>query len=168
MSEEFRSQYKSPQWQKKRLEALEAAEFRCQYCCDDEQTLHVHHKRYIKGRKVWEYEVRELSVFCECCHALVHKAKDQLNNLISSIDHQALTDIAAIAIGYCSTATGPAATYMAEEIEDLKASNPISLFVGMVAGSMSDEIASASYNKKEAVNLGVNIRELVKWRESAQ
>lgn len=66
---DFKDQYKHPMWQKKRLEALNDAGFMCQRCCGDEEQLHVHHKVYVKGRKIWEYAISELSVLCESCHA---------------------------------------------------------------------------------------------------
>lgn len=53
-------QYKHPQWQRKRLEALEAAGWECENCGEKETTLNVHHKRYVKGRMIWEYDVSEL------------------------------------------------------------------------------------------------------------
>ena len=61
-------EYKHPQWQKKRLEALDAHGFRCQKCMSEKKTLHVHHKRYPKGKKIWECKISDLSVLCEDCH----------------------------------------------------------------------------------------------------
>ena len=56
---------KNPAWQKKRLEMLSAADFACQSCGDNSSTLHVHHKRYIKGRSPWDYENSNFVVVCE-------------------------------------------------------------------------------------------------------
>lgn len=61
-------EYKHPQWQKKRLEALEAHGFRCQKCMTAKKTLHVHHKRYPKGKRIWECDLIDLNVLCEDCH----------------------------------------------------------------------------------------------------
>jgi hypothetical protein len=77
------AQYKHPNWQRKRLEALEAAGWECQNCGDKETTLNVHHKRYVKGRKVWEYEIDELAVLCEPCHETEHKERDLLNFILA-------------------------------------------------------------------------------------
>ena len=60
-------EYKHPQWQKKRLEALERSAFTCCRCGENEKTLHVHHKRYPKG-KIWDCDIHDLSVLCESCH----------------------------------------------------------------------------------------------------
>lgn len=67
---------KDPRWQKTRLKKLEAAEWQCQKCYDDQTMLSVHHKRYIKGRMPWEYDECELVVLCQPCHEEehVHKA----------------------------------------------------------------------------------------------
>lgn len=67
-----------PRWQKKRLEALEAAEWRCESCMDDSSTLHVHHKQYFKGREPWEYETAQLAVLCAECHENSHADVDPL------------------------------------------------------------------------------------------
>lgn len=67
-----------PRWQKKRLEALEAAEWRCESCMDDSSTLHVHHKQYFKGREPWEYETEQLAVLCAECHENSHADVDPL------------------------------------------------------------------------------------------
>jgi hypothetical protein len=74
---------KDPRWQRKRLEAMQAAEFRCQWCQDDSTSLNVHHKDYLKGHEVWEYDIEQLAVLCEVCHKSGHNEVDILK-LISS------------------------------------------------------------------------------------
>ncbi len=68
-----------PRWQRKRLEALEKADFHCEMCGDGESTLHVHHKQYIKGWEPWEYDADQLCVLCKNCHSSNHECDDQLN-----------------------------------------------------------------------------------------
>jgi hypothetical protein len=63
---------KDPRWQKRRLEALSAADWRCELCYDNESTLHVHHKAYIKGKEPWDYDADQLAVLCEACHEGTH------------------------------------------------------------------------------------------------
>jgi hypothetical protein len=70
---EYKEQIKSPKWQKKRLEILKRDEFTCQECGNKELTLHVHHKHYNKGAKIWEYEGWELTTLCENCHSKTHE-----------------------------------------------------------------------------------------------
>ena len=74
----YSEQLKDPRWQRKRLEILSRAEFSCENCCDDESTLHVHHKLYRKGAMPWEYEAHELQALCESCHEAEHAVKQAL------------------------------------------------------------------------------------------
>lgn len=78
----YGDQLKHPNWQRRRLEVLSLADFSCQNCGEKETTLHVHHKRYVKGRQVWEYEDHELEVLCEPCHADRHYDIDLLQRLM--------------------------------------------------------------------------------------
>lgn len=70
------SKYKAllqlPQWQKKRLEVLGAADWKCSECGAEDRQLQVHHKRYIAGAKPWEYESDDLAVLCDRCHEEEH------------------------------------------------------------------------------------------------
>jgi hypothetical protein len=63
---------KHPKWQRKRLEVLEAADWKCTRCGETEVTLNVHHTEYRKGAKPWEYSLDELDCLCEHCHTLEH------------------------------------------------------------------------------------------------
>ena len=69
---EYAELLKKPQWQKRRLQMLEKAGWKCVECGAEEQQLHVHHKRYIAGAKPWEYEDEDLAVLCETCHDMAH------------------------------------------------------------------------------------------------
>lgn len=69
---EYAELLKKPQWQKRRLQMLEKAGWKCVECGAEEQQLHVHHKRYIAGAKPWEYEDEDLAVLCERCHEKAH------------------------------------------------------------------------------------------------
>ena len=61
--------YKSPQWQKKRLEAMEYADFRCQLCNASDKQLHVHHRTYDAFKNE---PPNDLVVLCEECHDRFH------------------------------------------------------------------------------------------------
>lgn len=61
-------QYLNPQWQKKRLEILERDEWCCQKCSDTKQTLHIHHRYYTKGKKIWDYPNEAFITLCKDCH----------------------------------------------------------------------------------------------------
>jgi hypothetical protein len=79
----YSDKLKDPRWQKKRLEAMEHREFSCEVCSDNTSTLHVHHKEYIKGREIWEYQVEQLAVLCEDCHEDFHTRPDILKIVCS-------------------------------------------------------------------------------------
>ncbi len=81
----YREQLLHPNWQRKRLEALQKAEFHCERCSDGDNTLHVHHKRYVKGRLAWEYELGELAVLCEACHEEEHQDQQLRSELLARL-----------------------------------------------------------------------------------
>lgn len=81
----YAEQIKSPKWQKKRLEILKRDEFTCQECGNKELTLHVHHKHYNKGAKIWEYENWELTTLCEICHNIQHNEQKNSKTIIDDI-----------------------------------------------------------------------------------
>lgn len=57
-----------PRWQKKRLEILSRDDWSCKNCGYTEETLHVHHCYYEKGKKPWEYPDTSLLTLCATCH----------------------------------------------------------------------------------------------------
>lgn len=57
-----------PRWQKKRLEILNRDNWCCQICGDDQNTLHVHHRRYIPNREPWDIPNELLATLCAACH----------------------------------------------------------------------------------------------------
>ena len=81
----FKDQYRHPSWQRKRLEIMERDEFKCQCCFSDEDTLNVHHKRYIKGRMIWDYSNDLLVTLCEGCHESQHESSDGMKTVISGL-----------------------------------------------------------------------------------
>ena len=130
---------KDPRWQKVRLKKLEAAEWLCEACYDAETTLSVHHKRYVKGRKPWEYESHELVVLCQPCHEMEHEAKDQRSELIAHL-HQdgpaSATDFFAIGAGYLSVQTNDEGLH--EATRPFFQDNPYQFECGrLLAGLMS-------------------------------
>lgn len=61
-----------PRWQRKRLEVMQSAGWKCERCSAAHLTLHVHHTQYVPGRMPWEYERPELECLCETCHGTEH------------------------------------------------------------------------------------------------
>lgn len=64
----YSDKLKDPRWQKKRLEIFERDGWACTLCGDSEQTLHIHHLCYQKGKDPWEYEDKHLLTLCANCH----------------------------------------------------------------------------------------------------
>ena len=79
----YAEQLKHPEWQRKRLEILQRDNFVCQKCFEPDKTLHVHHKHYRKGAKVWEYEDHVLVSLCEACHESAHVDHSLLNDVVA-------------------------------------------------------------------------------------
>jgi hypothetical protein len=111
----YKEQLLHPNWQRKRLEVLQAAGFECSKCGTKEKTLHVHHKRYIKGRLAWEYESDELACLCEDCHETEHDARELLDRLIAEVGASGLDMILGLSAGYM-TACMDLSRPLAEEI----------------------------------------------------
>ena len=72
MKSEYKLQLQDNNWKQKRVEILKRDDKECQMCMS-KKNVHVHHKKYIQGRKVWEYENNYLITVCELCHAKHHK-----------------------------------------------------------------------------------------------
>ncbi len=71
--EKYFEMFKSPKWQKKRLEILKRDKWKCILCNVDSEELHVHHTGYIDGRKPWEYSNNGLVTLCDTCHKKEHE-----------------------------------------------------------------------------------------------
>jgi 5-methylcytosine-specific restriction endonuclease McrA len=93
----YKEQYSNPLWQKKRLFVLEGHNWSCCICDEKKKTLHVHHKKYIDGRNIWDYEYDDLTVLCDDCHKKIHEAisniTTKINENIPLLDLTTLNDI---------------------------------------------------------------------------
>jgi hypothetical protein len=98
-SNEFWERYKHPNWQRKRLEIMERAGFRCQECGDDEKTLNVHHSYYERELDPWEYPDDSLWCLCEECHKQYGEAKAELNRAVSRLSLSQLKQVIGFANG---------------------------------------------------------------------
>jgi hypothetical protein len=73
----YSEKLRDPRWQKKRLEIMQRDKFTCQLCCDDENTLNVHHHKYINGKDPWDYDNNDLITLCEECHEYESKYRKE-------------------------------------------------------------------------------------------
>ena len=62
---------RAPEWKTFRARTIEQLGARCQNCSVT-RNLQVHHRYYLPGRRVWEYEIEDLLVLCRLCHLLIH------------------------------------------------------------------------------------------------
>lgn len=81
MQKEYLEKLRDPRWQKLRLEVLNAAQWRCEWCGagqDDGRNTQIHHGYYSKGCEPWEYPRENLYVLCEPCHEQAESLKQEL------------------------------------------------------------------------------------------
>jgi len=70
----YKDQLKTSAWLRRKYDILQRDNFVCSICLKDnfESRLEVHHTRYIKGKKCWEYPDYMLVTLCRECHQKEH------------------------------------------------------------------------------------------------
>ena len=81
----YADNFKKPEWQKFRLEKLQAADWQCEHCRSKDEQLHIHHYWYERGRKPWDYNDEAIAVLCDRCHEDWHSIKDDLDQDIADM-----------------------------------------------------------------------------------
>jgi hypothetical protein len=81
MKKSYSDLLKDPKWQKKRLEIFQRDNFICQKCNDNGDTLHVHHKKYLKNTDPWDYPDELLITLCGLCHTFAEDKKQDFDLL---------------------------------------------------------------------------------------
>ena len=89
----YSDKLKDPRWQKKRLEVLQSAGFRCESCFTIEDALNVHHIYYEKDRAPWDYSDDAYLVLCDKCHKRWHNLKFGLDRALCMMTIDQLHDI---------------------------------------------------------------------------
>lgn len=74
MNKPYWQKLQDPRWQKKRLEIMNRAGFKCEKCGEDKATLHIHHGYYEKGFEPWEHANETLWCLCSGCHEVTQPA----------------------------------------------------------------------------------------------
>lgn len=117
----YAEQLQHPNWQRKRLEVLDRAGYECASCGSKDKMLHVHHKRYIKGRMAWDYDEGNFEVLCKDCHKDDHDLRELLDRLMAECDSGAspLRTVVAMLSGYldASVAVDPGLSRMGFEAD---------------------------------------------------
>jgi len=85
---DYQELLKDPRWIKKRNQILSRDKNTCQFCGCQDKYMQVHHKRYIKGNKPWEYEDKDLITLCGRCHEM----ETEFNGLVYE-DYKQLRDV---------------------------------------------------------------------------
>jgi len=80
----YSSKLRYPRWQKKRLEILEAAGWKCQRCKCETKELQCHHLIYRKGVNPWDYFEGEIVALCNDCHKIVTDLKSRFEEELLS------------------------------------------------------------------------------------
>lgn len=155
MSMTFAEQYRHPKWQEKRLEAFQRVKeldgaLYCERCYDTESQLHVHHKRYVKGRMIWEYPATELEVLCDSCHETAHAEKDELQSILVMMSPDGPGEIISLIKGYCPHIYGPAFVDIKVTEDDF---NGLSGCVGHAAALISNRL---DFNSISALIYGLS------------
>lgn len=84
---------RDPQWQRKRLEVMQRANFKCERCGDASSTLNVHHTYYTKGAMPWDYPDEALKCWCEPCHEYWHKGKYAIDLALAELGPDRLKEV---------------------------------------------------------------------------
>ena len=91
-----------PRWQKMRLQILERDKCACQICFDAQNTLHVHHRFYERGKEPWEYADSALVTLCADCHENeTNLRKEEEDLLLKALRHSFFEgDIGMLSLGF--------------------------------------------------------------------
>lgn len=79
----YSEKLKDPRWQKKRLEILERDGWACCHCQEKNETLHVHHHWYEKGKAPWDYPDTAFETLCKDCHGKVERWLGEMRKELS-------------------------------------------------------------------------------------
>lgn len=85
MAETYAELLRDPRWQRRRLEIFQRDGWVCTGCADTANELHVHHKRYERGRKPWEYDDEDLVTLRKDCHRDQTEIDDQLKIALAKL-----------------------------------------------------------------------------------
>jgi hypothetical protein len=91
----YSEKLRDPRWQRRRLEIMSKANFRCEKCFANDITLNVHHVIYRTGADPWDYPDEDLACLCEPCHEREHEAIDSMRRFIRQWDPDELVELVA-------------------------------------------------------------------------
>lgn len=95
MSKTYKEKLRSVPWQKKRLEVLQEARWRCRECGGEkDENLQVHHVMYLPGRDPWDYPDHLLLCLCDYCHVQRQEIELKVfSNVAEILQNKSIEDI---------------------------------------------------------------------------
>ena len=78
--EKYQKYLESPDWNARRKWWLRRADWRCQFCNDNSQPLHCHHRTY---SRIYQEDPDDVIVLCQTCHDWHHKKPKGKNTTLS-------------------------------------------------------------------------------------
>lgn len=82
----YSAKLRDPRWQRKRLELLHSARWKCDECSSEERELNVHHYWYESGKDPWDYPRKCYAVLCDICHNAWHASKLHCDKSIAGLN----------------------------------------------------------------------------------
>ena len=92
----YSEKLKDPRWQKRRLELLNAAGWKCGACGATNKVLHVHHGCYFRGFQPWEYAADLMHVLCDDCHKATQATMEDAHAYLAQIHPRDLEPVAGL------------------------------------------------------------------------
>lgn len=135
----YAEQLRHPNWQRRRLEILSAAGWQCTCCYAQDKPLHVHHRRYIRGRMAWDYEDADLQALCDDCHLEQHERRADLDALLARVPSLPIEEFVDLLIGFTARTTGAT--------KDQAISDPTTFEIGQIA----DRLRGLSWEELRAI-----------------
>lgn len=89
----FSSGYQDERWINRAKEFRRSQGNFCRSCKRGDVPISVHHANYTPGKELWEHNDEDLTMLCNTCHDLTHKAIKAFRNIAA---HCNATNIAAI------------------------------------------------------------------------
>lgn len=82
----YAEKLRDPRWKEFRQAAFIFHGPFCTNCGSEyrsiDESIHVHHKRYINGKEPWEYHMSDVSVLCWECHKDIHDCENKWRDMI--------------------------------------------------------------------------------------
>lgn len=68
----YQQELKRPEWKAFREQVLEERGRECEKC-GSKNHLEIHHTKYYRAHRPWEYDINDVMVLCSECHQLLHR-----------------------------------------------------------------------------------------------